>query len=224
MYKTCEYREKNFYFFENKFTKNSELIKYDINYPQINISSESLYNKDYKIYNIQNLNNKIYNDAIKFKELLEKIALEHEEMYKEKAFKYQVEGYTQFFVTYNEKNTISILVEIFIITKGFNKKFFLKSYNWDILEGKELKLKDLFIRSVDYKKLINNYIKNKNLLFDTESGFEGISENQKFYITNNFIIIYLEESEKYPEYIYIPKIRLEIKEFKDYLNKDYIHI
>ena len=103
-------------------------------------------------------------------------------MYKEKAFKYQVEGYTQFFVTYNEKNTISILVEIFIINKGFNKKFFLKSYNWDILEGKELKLKDLFIRSVDYKKLINNYI-------------------------NNFIIIYLEESEKYPEYICIPKIR-----------------
>ena len=42
MYKTCEYREKKFYFFENKFTKNSELIKYDINYPQINISSESL--------------------------------------------------------------------------------------------------------------------------------------------------------------------------------------
>ena len=93
MYKTCEYREKNFYFFENKFTKNSELIKYDINYPQINISSESLYNKDYKIYNIQNLNNKIYNDAIKFKELLEKIALEHEEMYKEKAFKYQYSLY-----------------------------------------------------------------------------------------------------------------------------------
>ncbi|CEN75376.1 Protein of uncharacterised function (DUF3298) [[Clostridium] sordellii] len=224
MYKNCECREKNFYFFENKFTKNSELIKYDINYSQINISSESLYNKDYKIYNIQNLNNKIYNDVIKFKELLEKIALEHEGIYKKKAFKYQVEGYTQFFVTYNEKNTISILVEIFIITKGFNKKFFLKSYNWDILEGKELKLKDLFIRSVDYKKLINNYIKNKNLLFHKESGFEGISENQKFYITNNFIIIYLEESEKYPEYICIPKIRLEIKEFKDYLNKDYIHI
>ncbi|EPZ62668.1 hypothetical protein H477_5269 [[Clostridium] sordellii ATCC 9714] len=102
------------------------MIKYDINYPQINISSESLYNKDYKIYNIQNINNKIYNDAIKFKELLEKIALEHEEIYKEKAFKYQVEGYTQFFVTYNEKNTISILVEIFIITKGFNKNFFKK--------------------------------------------------------------------------------------------------
>ncbi|CEO09171.1 hypothetical protein [Paraclostridium sordellii] len=220
MYRNCECREKNFYFFENRFTKNSELIKYDINYPQIYISSESLYNKDYKIYNIQNLNNNIYNYAIKFKELLEKMALE----YKEKNLKYQVEGYTQFFVTYNEKNTISILVEIFIITKGFNKKFFLKSYNWDTLEGKELKLKDLFIRNVDYKKLINNYIKNKNLLFHKESGFDGISENQKFYITNNFIIIYLEESEKYPEYICIPKIRLEIKEFKDYLNKDYIHI
>ncbi|CEQ03736.1 Protein of uncharacterised function (DUF3298) [[Clostridium] sordellii] len=165
MYRNCECREKNFYFFENKFTKNSELIKYDINYPQINISSESLYNKDYKIYNIQNLNNKIYNDAIKFKELLEKIALEHEEIYKEKAFKYQVEGYTQFFVTYSEKNIISILVEIFIVTKVFNKKFSLKSYNWDTIEGKELKLEDLFIRSVDYKKLINNYIKNKIYFF-----------------------------------------------------------
>ena len=100
---------------------------------------------------------------------------------------------------------------------------YLQTYNYNLLNGSKLTLKDMFKSGLDYEKIVNNFIlqeisKEPELYFKGDEGFKGISKNQSFYIDNDGIVIYFGLYEIAPYYVGIPKFKLKFDEFSKYLN------
>ncbi len=95
---------------------------------------------------------------------------------------------------------------------------YLNSYNYNLINGKKLKLSDMFKKDIDYKKIVNEYInhvisQNPDIYFQGEDGFKGIKEDQSFYIENDAIVIYFSLYEIAPYYVGIPKFKMEFDKF-----------
>lgn len=214
---------------ENKLSIDTEFLRYELIYPKIIIYPKFIYHNDYDKHKIQKINEIIYNDMISFKQNIEKEAEEYEKNYNKENIKYQYEGYMNFKVNYDKNDIISITTEKYEFTGGAHGMTYLVGYNYNLKTGEEIKLQDLFKKGVDYKTIINSSIKkainqNEELFFKGNEGFKGISDNQKFYISNDGIIIYFDIYEIAPYYVSIPKFKLSFREFKKYLNIDYICI
>ncbi|GAA0091096.1 DUF3298 and DUF4163 domain-containing protein [Paraclostridium bifermentans] len=209
--------------------KETEFLKYEITYPKILIYPKYIYHNDYNKEIIQSINTIIYNDIIKFKYNLEKESLNYKQIYKNEDVKFKYEGYSNFDVTYDKNNLISIPVEFYEFTGGAHGMTYLESYNYDLDTGDQVLLNDLFNKGVDYKKIINDYIesyieKNKEMFFEENEGFKGIKDNQEFYMTDDNLVVYFEIYEIAPYYVSIPKFNIPLKEIEQYLNLKYICI
>ena len=201
--------------------KNSEFFKYNITYPVL-----KLYDKQI----ITNINNEIYENVISFKNNIKKQAIQYKKLYNEKLLnddknyiKYQYEVYINNEVTYHRNNIISIVMTKYEFTGGAHGMTYLETYNYNLLNGNKLTLKDMFKIGLDYKKIVNNFILQEinnepEFYFKGDEGFKGISENQTFYIDNDGIVIYFGLYEIAPYYLGIPKFKLKFDEFSKYLN------
>jgi len=201
--------------------KNSEFFKYNITYPVL-----KLYDKQI----ITNINNEIYENVISFKNNIKKQAIQYKKLYNEKLLnddknyiKYQYEVYINNEVTYHRNNIISIVMTKYEFTGGAHGMTYLETYNYNLLNGNKLTLKDMFKIGLDYKKIVNNFILQEinnepEFYFKGDEGFKGISENQTFYIDDDGIVIYFGLYEIAPYYLGIPKFKLKFDEFSKYLN------
>ena len=68
-------------------------------------------------------------------------------------------------------------------------------YNIEKSSGNEMQLKDIFKDNYNYKDIINKEIsrqisKDPDRYFTGKDGFNGIGDNQNFYIKNNKVVIY----------------------------------
>lgn len=214
---------------EYSLKKETEFLKYEMNYPKILIYPKYIYNNGYNKYIIQSINKIMYDDVIKFKDNLKSQSLKYAQGYKEGQFKFKYEAYSNFDVTYDKNDLISISIEFYEFTGGAHGMTYLKSYNYSLTTGEEILLNDLFNKNIDYKKIINTYIEtyikeNEDLFFKGEEGFKGIKNNQSYYITNDSLVVYFKIYEIAPYYVSIPKFEIPLKEIKDYLNPEYICI
>ena len=69
------------------------------------------------------------------------------------------------------------------------------AYNVEKSTGNEIQLKDIFKDNYNYKDVINKEInrqisKDPDRYFTGKDGFNGIADNQNFYIKNNTVVIY----------------------------------
>lgn len=99
------------------------------------------------------------------------------------------------------KNLVSIRFnESAFISGSAHPNDEIKSITIDLRDGKVYRLKDLFTENSDYRsrmdKFIHEEIQKKGL--QLLKGFEGIEEEQDFYITDEEIVVY------YQEYVYTP--------------------
>lgn len=214
---------------EYSLKRETEFLKYEINYPKILIYPKYIYNNGYDKYIIQSINKIMYDDVIKFRDNLKSQALRYEQGYKEGQFKFKYEGYSNFNLTYDKNDLISIPIDFYEFTGGAHGMTYLKAYNYSLTTGKEILLNDLFNNIIDYKKIINTYIEtyikeNKDLFFKGEEGFKGIKNNQNYYITNDSLVVYFKIYEIAPYYVSIPKFKIPLKGIEDYLNSEYICI
>ncbi|MCR8743825.1 DUF3298 and DUF4163 domain-containing protein [Romboutsia lituseburensis] len=212
-----------------KIDENKEFFKSDIHYPNLKIKNKYLDDKNSNIKFIENINEAISNYIDDFKKKIEEESKEYEKQYKtifykakDQYVKYQYEAYSDYQVTYNKNNLISIPIKLYEFTGGAHGMSYLKSFNYDLENKKELKLKDLFKENVNYKKIVNKFIndeisKNKDIYFTGDEGFKGISDNQSFYIDNEGIVVYFGLYEIAPYYVGIPKFKLTWDEFGKYL-------
>ena len=97
----------------------------------------------------------------------------------------------------------------------------LYNYNFDLLTGQKITLKDVFNPNVNYIKLITDYTKykinqNKTLYYDNV--FIEITEDQAFYLTDNSIVIYFDVDSIADKSLGIPKFKMEFKKFMPYIN------
>ncbi len=130
-----------------------------------------------------------------------------------------------FKVKKNSDNMLSILVSYYQYSGGAHGFYENESYNIFMENGKNLKLKDLFKENIDYKKVINDIIlkqikENKEDMYS----FKEISDNQKFFIEDNKLVIYYDLYEIAPFVAGIPEFKIDINEISHIVNSKYIDI
>ncbi|MGL5754296.1 MAG: DUF3298 domain-containing protein [Paraclostridium sp.] len=195
-------------------TKNTEYINSIINIP-ILITE----NKDIE----KNINDIIKNDIMNSYYAVEEDA----KAYLSNTPKEYIQPYIYnitFDVKKNSDNMLSILTKYYQYSGGAHGFYENKSYNIYVEDGKDLKLKDLFKENADYKKVINSIIREEIKENKQEYSFKGISNNQKFYIEDNKIVIYFDLYEIAPFAAGIPEFSIDINSISHILNEKYIGI
>lgn len=162
--------------------ENNEEINSVINIPIVMFSDDEIE---------KNINNKITSDIMDFYN------------YAKKESK-QAQGNPMFIVNIdfdvqkNSKHVLSIVVEHYIYSGGAHGETINKSYNINLKTGEQIKLSDIFIQDSNYKKVINDEIRNQiseKIKKDPEENvysFDSISDEQDFYIRNDNIVVYFD--------------------------------
>lgn len=125
--------------------------------------------------------------------------------------------YSRYKVT-NSQNITSFYIDYYQFTGGAHGITTRLSYSVDNKTGKELQLSDLFKSGYDYKKVINFEIANaiqmdKDKYFTGKDGFNGISENQGFYLSSGNVVIYFQVYEIAPYVTGIPEFYISVEKF-----------
>ena len=172
---------------ENRIIEKEEKsVRYTLNYPII-----KLLNKENNFINF--INKKIYEDVLCFKEVVQQILSEDES-------NILLNLLTEYTVTFNENNIISIPIEFNQFIGLYNISY-INSYNYDFNLEKEIKLKDIFDKVIDYKKFLTDTIKLQlsrkleccekeiedeliNFIYSIE-----IYEDQPFYLESDGLVI-----------------------------------
>lgn len=193
--------------------KEDNIFAYNLSYPQI----------DYEIKkNIVNqINQKIYEDIISFKNALEDISdMNNQPSYIS----------TNYHTMYNKNGIISIPIE-FAQLDGLYKITYINSYNYDIDLEKEINIKDVFNSNIDYMKIISEKVENKikelsrSLTMDKYiivlDYLKDIiyTDNPTFYIEKDGIVICFSSYELDPSIEDISVFKISFTEDRDYLSK-----
>lgn len=212
---------------EKTDNENNKFFKADIKYPYLKIKSN--YNKkdDTQTKIIQNINSTISNTVTTAKDKIEKGSEEYKKSYeadsnKDNTIKYQYEAIYNYKIAYNKNNILSIPLTMYEFTGGAHGLTNIKSFNYDLVKEKELKLEDLFKANSNYKEVINNHIKEEiskqpENYFQGQDGFSSIKDNQDFYISDEGIVIYFSLYDIAPYSSGIPMFTITWDEIIDYL-------
>ena len=95
----------------------------------------------------------------------------------------------------NNSDIISFYIDYYQFSGGAHGITNRIAYNVEKSTGNEIQLKDIFKDNYNYKDVINKEInrqisKDPDRYFTGKDGFNGIADNQNFYIKNNTVVIY----------------------------------
>ncbi|WP_125151959.1 DUF3298 and DUF4163 domain-containing protein [Clostridium rectalis] len=111
-------------------------------------------------------------------------------------------------VPLNEKGLLSILFGIYTFTGGAHGYTKYSSITLDLNSGKVYSFSDLFNPKIYYKgfldEIAKQYIKDNNIPLVEE--YNGIHQDQKFYLTPNELVLYYQVYEYTPYYYGVFKI------------------
>ena len=194
--------------------KKDNLSVYNLNYPIIK--------SDDKKNIINHINNKIYEDIISFKSVVEDIVDINNNHLSFIS--------TNYYIKYNNNGIISIPIE-FTQLDGLYNISYINSYNYDINLEKEINIKDLFKSEIDYMKIINQKIDSKikelsrNISLDKYimvlDYLKDIiySDDPIFYISKDSIVICFSSYELDPSIEDISTFQISFIEDINYLSK-----
>lgn len=116
----------------------------------------------------------------------------------------------------NNEEILSFYIDYYQFSGGAHGITTRNAYNIDTKTGNKLMLKDLFTEGYDYKTYINSEIskeinKHPEYYFTGKEGFNGIKENQSFYIRDNNLIIHFPYYEIAPYVTGMPEFEIEMK-------------
>ena len=102
--------------------------------------------------------------------------------------------YARYKIT-NNSDILSFYIDYYKFTGGAHGVTTRIAYNVDLYTGAELMVEDLFKKDFDFKRVIDKEIgrqiaKDPDRYFMGKDGFNGIKQNQSFYIKNNSLVIY----------------------------------
>lgn len=134
--------------------------------------------------------------------------------------------YTEYEVRINDNKTMSIPVTYYQYTGGAHGYSYKETVNLDLENEKELQLKDLFDGSKDYLSVLTDLIlkqmeKAKDDLFpDTLTSFRA-SDDLKFYLTDDGMVVYFDPYEVAPYVAGIVEFEIPYESLKDVLKENY---
>lgn len=184
--KTCKLNEDNsqVYIVDKIYKSKNDYLDINVIIPQI----EGLNNEK----NQSCVNDKIIKWTETWISEVEQIADEYFKEGPSPIMPYQL--YSRYKIT-NKNDIISFYIDYYQFTGGAHGVTNRIAYNVDELTGEQLQLKDIFSNDFNYKDIINKEIniqisKDPDRYFTGKDGFNGISDNQNFYVKNNGVIIY----------------------------------
>lgn len=173
---------------------NAEIKKENVNlsYPQL---------ADLSNLEVQNqINEQIKNEVISF-------ANNHNQK--------NMECQTNYMVEYNRSNLLSLTItEFYNQAHAAHPMTYLKAFTFDTNNGKILQLNDVFGALVDYNfklnEIINTQISDRGIRL--LKPFNGIKDNQEFYLTQNSLVVFYQTYEYTPYYYGILKFEIPDKD------------
>ena len=120
------------------------------------------------------------------------------------------------YILSNNDNILSFYIDYYQFSGGAHGITTRNTYNIDTKTGNKLTLKDLFKEGFDYKNYINEEIrkqinKHPEYYFTGKEGFNGIKEDQSFYIKDNKLIIHFQYYEIAPYATGMPEFEITLK-------------
>jgi len=198
-------------------TKNNKYINSIINIPIIMLDNNDI---------SKNINDEITNSIMKFFNDMQSQAKEYNDSLPDIETKFVAN--VNFDIKKNSDNILSILVNYYKYAGGAHGYYEDIAYNIDTSTGNFLKLKDLFKEDTDYKNVINEEIRRQIeeliKLDEQNKGIyelKSISENQKFYIQDDNLVIYFDLYEIAPYAAGIPKFIINIDKIDHILKSEY---
>lgn len=130
-------------------------------------------------------------------------------------------------VSQNEQ-VLSFYIDYYQYTGGAHGLTDRRAYNIDLAKGEILSLKDLFQGSYDYKKVINEQIAREikadpDGYFSGDMGFQGISDQQGFYLADGNLVVYFGQYEIAPYAAGMPEFKIPLQDLKDGLRAEFIN-
>ena len=190
---------------EEKIKSESDTIRFYLSYPVIENDLDF----------IDNINEIIYQDIKSFKELAT-FSIDKPIMTQ---FHNKINVLSEYKINLNENQIISIYIE-FSQLIGLYDITYVNSYNYDINLEKEIILKDLFKEDVDYINVINYFIL-KDIDEYLYYEFKGVSDENVFYITKEYLVICFSSYELDKKYSVALEFKIPLDKIKYYLS-DYI--
>lgn len=199
---------------KNVIDESTSLVKCNLSYPIIN--EESVYS------NIINLiNNVVYEDIITFKDVVSDELNINIFTLTENI----LHVITEYRVTLNKNNIISIPIE-FSQLLGLYDITYINCYNYDLDKSQRIKLSDLFNGDKDYIKIINDklyrkfqYVIKRYSPEVIEKNFQGICNEQNFYIEKDGIVLCFSSYEISKSISHVVEFKLLFSEYEEILSE-----
>jgi len=115
---------------------------------------------------------------------------------------------------------LSLYVDYYQYTGGAHGLTGRHAYNWNLVSGQELALKDIFQANYDYGTVINQYIREQislqpEIYFTGDMGFQGLKANQDFYLEPGYLVVYFQQYDIAPYASGIREFKIPLSEFGD---------
>lgn len=172
----------------------SENIKYSNEFIDVNIKLPKITTNNKITDKI--MNNMISKDILELKDEIEKDAAKTYKEFPENGDFRKYSFDSEFEVTYDKNNILSIVNTIYYYTGGAHGMTIKKPYVFDTNTGKIAYLKNFFDKNEDYRNIILGEIKKEisthpEMYYDNIiSSLNGIPIDQNFYLTNEGVVVF----------------------------------
>ncbi|MEI6286912.1 MAG: DUF3298 domain-containing protein [Bacillota bacterium] len=122
---------------------------------------------------------------------------------------------------YNKENILSVAMSEYSFAGGAHGMAFQYAHTIDLLSGKEIVLSALFNDKSDWKGMINAYITSEIKYYQRDLKFEGIKDDQNYYLSNQGLVIFFNPYEIGPWVEGMPTFVIPYRIFSFTFSDDY---
>lgn len=201
-----------------------DYIKYYINIPKL-YYKESDENDYIKNEMIESINQVILDDIFNFMDVVD-------ESYALSSNDYIcINSITEFQIGYVSKNIVSLAIE-FSQLEGFYDISYIKGYNYDFRLKREIYLKDLFKKNVDFIQILKRYVLSEvNKFFGDfqQSNYDNLDcmlekeicldEENIFYFTHEYLILPFSSCQIHEELLNLLEFKIPFNKIYSYLSE-----
>lgn len=188
----------------------NDKVEVNIKFPKIQSKGQSEIKEDITL----KINKEIEDYTMKFKNNIEKGSAEYKEKCDNSGYDFNIQvAQSDYKVTYNSDNILSILIVYYEYTGGAHGMTYKINFNYYIDTGDRIELSSLFKKGFNYKEHIDNSIKksiSKSPEIYFEDKFQGVKDDTDFYITKEGIVIYFPLYEIAPYSSGIPEFHIPL--------------
>lgn len=207
--------------FNEEFSKGSTFF-YNLQYPAFFNFNNGYFFANPTILN--NISNLIKEDVITFRDDLSKEEQDYNSTVANNNPNERriYSAFSNFAVTFNKNHLLSVIVNVIGYSGNTLPEYdTLYNYNYDLLTGNTIQLKDIFNPNVDYIKVITDYVRykinqNKDLYLENVEFF--ITDDQAFYIEDDGLVVYFDAGQLAEDEFRTSKFKLSFNKFAPYIN------